>query len=227
MKKLSLFVILSVAMLATNLFAQSPVRVPVGPPVAVSNQHLTLPRGPLPPALTQAPKGSGLHIGQSYDGIDFLGSNCGCLPPDTNAAVGNNFVVETVNLQIRVFDKTTGVRLLDEPLRTLFGEPTGGDPYVLYDDVSDRWYVSALDTNDTGLFLAVSSDGNPLHAFQTFHIANLGFPDYPKPGFNKDAIFISYNDFGPGGGAAATILAIDKAAALSGTLIFFKSVPAF
>jgi hypothetical protein len=63
----------------------------------------------------QGPKNGGVQLGQSYDGIDFLGSNCFCLPPDTNAAVGNNFVVETVNVQIRVFDKTSGEVLLDEP----------------------------------------------------------------------------------------------------------------
>jgi hypothetical protein len=33
---------------------------------------------------------AGPFIRQSYDGIDFLGSNCSCLPPDTNAAVGND-----------------------------------------------------------------------------------------------------------------------------------------
>ncbi|HYK63283.1 MAG TPA: hypothetical protein VEV85_27860, partial [Bryobacteraceae bacterium] len=167
-----------------------------------------------------------MQLGRGYEGVTFLASNCGCLPPDTNAAVGNSFVVETVNLQLRVFDKATGTHLLDEPLSILFGAPTGGDPYVLYDDLADRWYVSAFDTSDTGLFLAVSSDGNPLHAFHTFHFANLSSleSDYEKPGFNKDAIFISYNDFPS---AAATILSIDKAAALSGTLIFFKSVPAF
>jgi hypothetical protein len=211
---------------AVTLFAQD--FVPVGPPVQVDVENLNLPENPIvspPPA--PSPAKSGARLGQGYDGIDFLGSSCGCLPPDTNAAVGNNYVVETVNIRIRVFDKTTGAHLLDEPLRTFFGEPTGGDPYVLYDDLANRWYVSAFDSSNSGLFLAVSSDGNPLHAFHTFHIANLGFPDYEKPGFNKDAIFISYNDFGPGGGAAATILSIDKAAALSGSLIFFKSRPQF
>ena len=169
-----------------------------------------------------------VQIGQSYDGIDFLGSSCGCLPPDTNAAVGNNFVVQTVNFQIRIFDKTTGVILLDEPLATFFGAFSGGDPYVVYDDTADRWYVSAFDSSDTGLFLAVSMDGNPLLGFlPTYHLTDVGgFPDYQKLGFNKDAIFISYNDFGSGG-AAATIASIDKAAALSGTLIYFVSHPAF
>jgi hypothetical protein len=170
----------------------------------------------------------GVRIGQSYDGIGFNGSSCGCLPPDTGAAVGNNFVVETVNVQIRVIDKTTGSILLDEPLASFFGTPSGGDPYVVYDDIAGRWYVVAFDDTDVGLFLAVSIDSNPLDGFlPTYHLTNVGgFPDYAKMGFNKDAIFISYNDFGSGG-AAATIASIDKAAALSGTLTYYVSQPAF
>jgi len=149
------------------------------------------------------------------------------LPPDTNAAVANGFVVETVNVQIRVFDKASGALLLNEPLATFFGASSGGDPYVVYDDTADRWYVSAFDSNDTGLFLAVSLDGNPLDGFlPTYHLTNVGgFPDYAKPGFNKDAIFISFNNFGPGGNTSATIAAIDKLAALSGTLTYFVSHP--
>ena len=182
-----------------NLLAQY---VPVGP-VSVNVGNLSSPAPsailPLPPALAQDP---GVQLGQGYDGVDWLDTRI-FIPPDTNAAVGNNFIVETVNVQIRVVDKATGARLLDEPLDRFFGAFSNSDPYVLYDDRADRWYVSGFDTDRTGLFLAVSSDGNPLHAFQTYHLANLGSPDYQKPGFNKDAIFISYNDFGPGGGAAA------------------------
>ena len=33
--------------------------------------------------------------------------------------------------------------------------------YVLYDDIANRWYVTALDGTDTGLLLAVSNDSNP------------------------------------------------------------------
>ena len=88
-------------------------------------------------------------IRRSYDGIDFLGSNCHCLPPDTNAAVGNGFVVETVNVQIRIFD--TGNILLNEPFAKFFGAFSGGDPYVVYDDTANRWYVSAFDSTDRGV----------------------------------------------------------------------------
>ena len=229
---------------STNLLAQEvppTAHVPVGPPVALGKQHDSLRKAPLPlgkqhDSLQKAHlprhhhhghKNGEVQLGQNYDGIDFLGSGCDCAPPDTNAAVGNNFVVETVNFQVRIFDKTKGNVLLDEPLSTLFGAFSLGDPYLVYDDIADRWYVSAFDSTANGLFLAVSSDGNPLNGFQTYHLTNLGgFPDYQKLGFNKDAIFISYNDFGSGNGAA-TIASIDKTAALSGTLNYFVSHPQF
>ena len=211
------------------LMASEPVGpfVPVGPPAPLQFNKMTLPKAPLPPVSPKKSKHGGVQLGQSYDGINFLDSSCGCIPPDTNAAVGNNFVVETVNIHIRVFDKTTGSLLLDEPLAQFFGASSGGDPYVVYDDNADRWYVSAFDSTREGLFLAVSFGGNPLQGFQTYQLTNVGgFPDYQKLGFNQDAIFISYNDFGSGGGAA-TIASIHKAAALSGTLTYFVSKPAF
>lgn len=202
--------------------------VPVGLPAPLDFKKMILPKAPLPPVTRKGSKHGGVNIRQSYDGINFLDSSCGCLPPDINAAVGNNFVVETVNVQLRVFDKTTGAILLDEPLQTFFGDFSSGDPYVVYDDNADRWYVIAFDSTAEGLFLAVSFGGNPLQGFHTYHLTEVGgFPDYPKLGYNKDAIFISYNDFGPSGDAGATIASIDKAAALSGTLTYFVSKPAF
>jgi hypothetical protein len=170
-------------LISTNLFAQEvpPTRVPVGPPVRFGPGNYSLPHAAVPAVHPQSAANGGVQISFSYDGIDFNGSNCDCLPPDTNAAVSNSFVVETVNVQLRVFGKNTGIVLLDEPLATLFGAPSGGDPYVVYDDIADRWYISAFDSNDSGLFLAVSADGNPLHGFQTFHLTNVGgFPDYAK-----------------------------------------------
>jgi hypothetical protein len=204
--------------------------VPVGPPVPYLDSPRAVQKSFLGPI--KRPSTAGREIlRRGLEGIDFIGSNCGCLPPDTNAAVGNDFVVETVNLQIRIWNKTLGNILLDQPLSEFFGAFSGGDPYVIYDDIADRWYVSGLDSDDTGLFLAVSNDGNPLHGFFTFHLHDppfpAGLPDYPKPGFNKDAIFITFNNFGPGGGAAATVLAIDKLAAFTGQLSLFAAVPQF
>src|SRR5215469_14736405 len=215
---------------STNLLAQSTARVPIGPPTSARSHSPLVPSGPRPQVLLpKGPVGGGVKLGQSYDGIDFLGSNCDCLPPDTNAAVGDNYVVETVNLQMRVFDKTTGAVLLDEPLSTLYGAlgPAISDPYVLYDDIADHWYISAIDSNfpNLGLLLAVSQTNDPTGAWYVYDLSAVGgFPDFPKPGFNKDAIFISYNDFGSNGGYAG-VAAIDKAQALAGNLVYYTSYP--
>jgi hypothetical protein len=114
-----------IAFTSTALFAQQDP-APTAP-VAVDSQPLADPTPDSQPAAP--PSGDPRQIIlQSFDGVSFLGSNCGCLPPDTNAAVGNGFAVETVNLQIRVFDKASGALLLDEPLATFFGAFSGGDP---------------------------------------------------------------------------------------------------
>lgn len=178
---------------APTVLVAQPERVPLTPASSQNYEPATQDPG----FHTKPPHQGRRIIDQSFDGVDYLGSNCGCLPPDTNAAVGNKFVVETVNIQLRVFDKANGNLLLDEPLETLFGSLSAGDVYVVYDDTADRWYVSAFDSNPQGrflpppgLFLAVSKDGNPLHGFlPTYHFTDVGgFPDYPKPGFNEDAI---------------------------------------
>ena len=65
---------------------------------------------------------SGPQIGTSFEGASGtdLNNNCGCLPPDTNAAVGGNYVVETVNTEIVVYDKSTGAELFSETLDSLY-----------------------------------------------------------------------------------------------------------
>lgn len=211
---------------ASSVFAQT--HRPIGSPVSPNSHQMSIPNGQLPTRTPQLPRLGGVPTFHSYEGIDFNDSNCGCLPPDTNASVGNGFIVEPVNVQIRVFDAASGAILLDEPLQTFFGAPSGGDPYVVYDDIANRWYVSAFDSSDSGLFLAVSNDGNPLHGFTTYDLTNVGgFPDYNKLGFNKDAVFDVFNNFGPGGDAGATVASIDKAQLLSGHLVYFVHEPAF
>ena len=113
--------------------------VPVGPPTSdLSTKAIQRPFT----GTVQKPSTTGRGIiRRSFDGIDSL-NGCGmfCRPPDTNAAVGGNFIVETVNLTLRVWNRTMGNVLLDESLDVTFGAPTLGDPYVLYDDIADRWY---------------------------------------------------------------------------------------
>jgi hypothetical protein len=169
-----------------------------------------------------------VNVGTVVEGIDYNSSNCGCLPPDTNAAVGNGFLAETVNVQFRVWN-TSGKQLLDEPLSTLFGQSTGGDPYVEYDAAAGHWYATAIDGADNSQeLLAISTDANPTdgfsHVYQVPLAASGDLADFAKFGYNSDAIVIEGNDFGDG---HSVVSAVDKAQAIAGTLVFYQSTPSF
>jgi hypothetical protein len=172
----------------------------------------------------------------SYDGIDSNSSSCGCLPPDTVAAVGGQFVVEAVNVQLRVTDKAGNVKL-DEPFTDFFA-PLGvdqttftTDPYVEYDDIARRWYVSLLafppDFSSGAFLFAVSKDANPLHGFSEHSFQVGAFDgsglDFDKMGYNADAVFLTANDFATPN-ITPVVLAIDKASILGATPTFVSYV---
>src|SRR5262249_36914828 len=64
-----------------------------------------------------------------FDGMNFLDSVDGFVPPSTDIAVGPEFVVETINSQIQFYDKVTGAALLpNTPLSTFFTQAGGEIP---------------------------------------------------------------------------------------------------
>ena len=134
MKPLFARFLLAVPLISTNLFAHEvpPTRVPVGPPaqppVQFSPEDQSLPRAPLPSVRPQSAAKGGVQISLSYDGIDFLGSNCGCLPARYNAAVGGNFVVEAVNIWFRICDKNNGDGFARRGTQAFFGAPSSATP---------------------------------------------------------------------------------------------------
>jgi len=208
-------------LMSTSLFAQTRVQrptsrvpSPISPLHSVHSQPLAVPMGPLPAPRLQAPRLGGMTVTNNLFGIDYynslgIGNSCGCYPPDTNAAVGNGYVVEVNNLAVMIW--TTGGVLqagYPQPLSSIFPDNTGGDPYVEYDEMAGRWYVSAIFSDDTGLYLAVSNDSNPLHGFVVYSVPIGYVPDYPKMGWNKDAIFLSFNNFAVD--ADIYVIAFDK-----------------
>src|SRR5689334_6422109 len=74
-------------------------------------------------------------------------SNTGSNPPDPNMAAGPNYIVETVNSSIAIYNKATGALVSREALATLFTGLVQGsdqfDPSVLYDDQAGRFVVEA------------------------------------------------------------------------------------
>lgn len=148
----------------------------------------------------------------SYQGVIRGDADSMSYPPDTDGAIGPNHYVETVNRNFAVYDKTTGAELTNILLGSFLPE-SNGDPRVLFDQHSGRWFVIVSDFSATAsTFLAVSLTDDPMGDwFKTSFVNAQGsdefcWPDYPTLGV--DAVGIYTADYMVGCGMS--IFAIDK-----------------
>jgi hypothetical protein len=126
-------------------------------------------------------------------------------PPDTNAAAGPTHIVEVVNRSIAFYDKTTQTRVFLRSLDDFFAPVGPGtplfDPVVAYDELGGRFIVAAADRPGRSfLDLAVSNDADPTHGFTRMYRIDVTestqpglLVDFPKIGWNADAIVVSLN----------------------------------
>jgi hypothetical protein len=137
-------------------------------------------------------------------------------PPDTNGAAGQNYYLETVNSMVAFFNPSTGSRVFSRSLQSFFA-PDGAtqppfDPVVTYQEQYHRWVVAALEglpgrVVGAWMNIAVSEDDtsdnfDPSTAFRPERMYRIDaqdngtFADYPKIGWNADALVISTNQLG-------------------------------
>jgi hypothetical protein len=146
--------------------------------------------------------------GLGFDGIgEGLGNfSVQYAPPDTNGAVGTTQYVQTVNVDLAVFSKSTGaLQYGPVPINTLF-QPLGGrcasdndgDPVVVFDKLAKRWIISQFAVTTTPYFQCVAvsqtDDATGAYNLYAFSYGNV-FPDYPKIGVWPDAYYITFNMF--------------------------------
>ncbi len=158
-------------------------------------------------------------------------------PPDPSIAVGRNYVLETVNMEIAWYDKE-GTPLFQQTLDSTgdpgFFEELGAgsftfDPKCFYDTIRDRYVVLALEhyTGESWITLAVSDDGDPdglWYKYRTWALPEIDettyWVDYPGFGFDDRGWYVTSNLFresGPGGGFGGTLLrSFDPTGALEG-----------
>ena len=146
---------------------------------------------------------------------------CCVTPPDTFIGVGTSHVVETVNIEMYIFNKATAALLQSVPLDTFFGVPIGPtstwfitDPKVFFDASSGHWYLALVGAssgdNIGAMWLAASSTSDPTGSWIRWRfttplsVANsppgtVGgraiFPDYTQLGFTSDKIIVTGNGF--------------------------------
>jgi hypothetical protein len=140
-----------------------------------------------------------------------LGPN-GYVPPDTNGDVGPNHYIQTVNVRLAVFNKSTGAIMAGPFTFNDFFTGTGticdtnnaGDPVVVYDRLADRWVITDFAFVGGGTTppyyecVAVSQTGDPVGGgwyFYAFLISNTALNDYPKIGVWPDAYYVTFNMF--------------------------------
>ncbi len=160
------------------------------------NQLQLLTHDPLRTGISHPPLDPNVITG--FDGMNFLDSVNGYVPPDTNIAVGPQFAVEVVNAQIQFYDKVTGAAMLpNTPLNQFFGQPNESpfDPNVTYDDIAGRFIVTASTISNHEL-IAVSKSSNPFDGFNSYDLdvsEGGDFPDFPKLGYNADEVVLTLN----------------------------------
>jgi hypothetical protein len=153
-------------------------------------------------------------------------NNTGWYPPDTGVAAGPNYVVETVNERMAIYNKSTGAPAGNpENLGTLFAGFYSGslgpfDPQVMYDDSAGRFVIAAPTTSGTSgngpftayIDFAVSNTSDPTQGWTTRQIevdqGGANWVDNGKLGYNADALVYSGNRYGSAGGVM--VLSIDK-----------------
>jgi hypothetical protein len=145
------------------------------------------------------------------DPIDQPNSQCYCVPPDVQVAVGHRvpetryqYAIEMTNLALQMFgyefncNPCSNFATQTKALGPFFGlDPSNTDyltdPRVIYDAINHRFFAAVIDgTNDT-MLVAVSASANPLGTWHTFGFKFNACPDNPSIGTSSSIFAISGN----------------------------------
>ncbi len=136
-------------------------------------------------------------------------------PPDTMGAVGPNHVVELINGNYIVFNKSGTV--VSSPVKdSTFWNNAGisstitnagiSDPHIVYDASTQTWFASEINVSSSGnqLMVARSNTSDPTAGWKAVNFtANVGFGDYPALSVDGNAVYISLNNFSNGTASGA------------------------
>lgn len=185
--------------------APAPARPVAGGPNSGTAPHPRSGKAPHLRALP-VPRTPPTTINANFSGIGQSNSNCGCQPPDTNAAVGLTQIVEAVNLQLEVYSKT-GVAQCGVGLNTLLGTSASlSDPRVQFDNLNNRFSMVVTLVPASGatpaLYVLASQTSDACGSWWVYHMTFYGsfYPngtllDYPYLGQDRVSVLISSNNF--------------------------------
>jgi hypothetical protein len=143
-------------------------------------------------------------------------------PPDMAFAIGGGYKMQHVNSSGRIWDpnNVAGPVFKIETFHAA-GNNFVADPWMLFDQQSNRWFVGAFDITAATQRLAVSTSATPT----TFNLYNVpigpagGCPDQGKGGVSDNVLAISVNEFAncsTGGYLGVIIRVLNKAELVAG-----------
>jgi hypothetical protein len=166
------------------------------------------PLPPAPAALLPLAALPTLIIGTSFES-SRLNVDSTFIPPDTMGAVGPDHIVEMINGNYQVFDKT-GVSLDSRSLDSFWTSVAGltipggqftFDPRVVYDPASNRFFATSIDGGTpNNIYLARSDTSDPTGdwdgiRFAADTVTPNEFHDYDTLAVDADGLYICTNDF--------------------------------
>jgi len=111
-------------------------------------------------------------------------------------------------------------RMMNEPLVNIQGLGNFGSPHDPTGDVSDEYYVQAINITDVGVYdlegtlvqefamntlwssanllIAISDTKDPLGSYNAYSFSTPNFPDYPKYAITPEALVVTTNEEGAG-----------------------------
>ena len=158
------------------------------------------------------------------DDIPMVDSSYIIIPPDVDGAVGRTKILEGLNNNYRVLDKSTGATISTVGTAT-FWAPTGAvlnaltDPRTLYDPYNDRWITEMQTFVSSGdILIGVSQTSDPNGSWNLYRFNTGVSIDFPIMGFNKNWIVVGINRYSAGGSFQRGItLIVDYPQARAGT----------
>lgn len=162
-----------------------------------------------------------ISVLHQFDGFNYTNVN----PPDPSGDVGIDRVVTSTNgssgtggTKFAVYDKNGNVISASVSFNNIV-TPTltggSGDPIILFDEASQRWFISEM---VSGFFrIYVSQTSNPIGAYFRYIIpsSGTGIPDYPKYGIWNNKLVITTNQVAPN----SNTYVLDKNSLVAGTTV--------
>ena len=129
-------------------------------------------------------------LGQ-FDAFNYTNVN----PPDPSGDAGLDRYVTSTNggsTLLAVYDKAGTLIQGNITFQSLGTLGAGiGDPVILYDEQSNRWFISEM--SNTTLRIYVSQTSNPIGTYFQYQIATGSLPDYPKYAIWNDKLIVTSN----------------------------------